>query len=439
VGAPLAIIEPISLSTSTGLGALGGTTAGGGTLGGVGAGGGYGGAAAGGYGGAVGGIQGGGLSVLETFLNVFLPEVEEPRGLGMEPEVVSSYMYNPVTNQLMVYNTPSNLAKFEATLSEFDVMPKQVSIEARFVTIKLADLDKKGFKWDLTLSDQNARAREIESLSDTATYLYDINGDGVEEEIPFYRRPDGSSVISNTITEGILQSVVSPGPPGDFSLSGIITGKEDGDKLSVVFDYLNSLDQVELLSAPRVTTMNRKPAVIVDYTSEYFISQVYDETYVIPGGGAYGGTPVTVSRHQVQPQQFNFGISLSVTPQISGGDQVRLWLNPQVTTRGIEKKFSQLSRIGEEVTETEYVLPNTSTQSVWTNVIVHDGDTLVLGGLVADETTKGERKMPYLADIPLLGAFFRGKHRQVKQSSLLIFVTPDIIDTTGARFFEVGM
>jgi len=69
---------------------------------------------------------------------------------------------------------------------------------------------------------------------------------------------------------------------------------------------------------------------------------------------------------------------------------------------------------------------------------VHDGDTLVLGGLVQDKTIHNNQKMPYLADIPLIGFFFRGKSKEVSQSSLLIFVTPDIIDTTGARFFSVG-
>jgi type II secretory pathway component GspD/PulD (secretin) len=62
----------------------------------------------------------------------------------------------------------------------------------------------------------------------------------------------------------------------------------------------------------------------------------------------------------------------------------------------------------------------------------------VLGGLVQDKTVKGEERMPYIADIPVIGFFFRGKSRIVEQSSLLIFVTPDIIDTTGARFFDLG-
>jgi type II secretory pathway component GspD/PulD (secretin) len=182
--------------------------------------------------------------------------------------------------------------------------------------------------------------------------------------------------------------------------------------------------------------MNRKPAVIADLSTEYFVSSVY--TDVIAAEAGFGGTAALGYTQSVTPQPFNFGITLSVTPQISGGDQVRLWLNPQVTTRGIEKSFTQKSIInGEEITST-ITLPNTTTQAVWTNVVVHDGDTLVLGGLVSDQTIKGREKMPYLADIPILGFFFRGKSKQANQSSLLIFVTPSIIDTTGARFFEVG-
>jgi len=72
---------------------------------------------------------------------------------------------------------------------------------------------------------------------------------------------------------------------------------------------------------------------------------------------------------------------------------------------------------------------------VWTNVLVHDGDTLVLGGFVRDVTSEGRRRTPYLADIPVLGFFFRGKSRTVAQTSMLIFVTVDIIDPTGARYF----
>ena len=320
------------------------------------------------------------------------------------------------------------------------------------------DLKKVGFSWDASVSDLNNRTRAIPSLqggttdtgtTDTGTgtgtttttgqtYSYDINGDGVDEAIPFYSRPDGSSVIRNTVTESIIKTLTNPASsaPSTFNVLTTVLQNRDGDKLSVTFDYLNSLDESELLSAPRVTTMNRKPAVVADFQTEYFIGQIYTEVYT--SGATLGGAPTTSVIQNPQPMSFNFGIALSVTPQIRDNDQVRLWLNPEVRTRTGEKVFEQQSIIqGSEITN-RLILPTTSWQAVWTNVIVHDGDTLVLGGLVQDRTVAGEQKMPYIADIPLIGFFFRGKSREVKQSSLLIFVTPDIVDSTGARFFDVG-
>jgi len=219
-------------------------------------------------------------------------------------------------------------------------------------------------------------------------------------------------------------------------LTGTILDNSDGDKLSVTFDFLDSLDETELLSAPRVTTMNRKPAVIADFTTEYFVASVNNQVFTTDGG--FGGTPTTAITQNVLPVPYNFGISLSVTPQIRDNDQVRLWLNPEVRTRIGQKEFTTTTIIGDSEVESVLTLPTTSWQAVWTNVIVHDGDTLVLGGLVQDQSIQGEEKMPYLADIPVVGFLFRNKSKEVRQSSLLIFVTPEIIDTTGARFFDVG-
>ena len=370
-------------------------------------------------------------------LRLLVNDVYEPGG----EEPISRMIYVPYTNLLIVHNTPTNLSNLEKQLAELDVTPKQVSIEAKFVTVRTSDLKQIGFQWGVTKSDLNNRARQDPLLAQQ-TYLYDVNGDGVAETVPFYVRPDGSNVIRNTVANTVLNALVNPGAaitsstPGGFSLAGIITNNADGDKITATLDYLNTLDESELLSAPRVTTMNRKPAVIADLSTEYFVSQVYTE--VISAQAGFGGTASLGYTQQVVPTPFNFGITLSVTPQISGGDQVRLWLNPQVTTRGAEKTFEQKSVInGTEIT-TDITLPNTSTQAVWTNVIVHDGDTLVLGGLVSDQTVRSKHKMPYLADIPVLGFFFRGKSKNASQSSLLIFVTPTVIDTTGARFFEAG-
>jgi len=368
-------------------------------------------------------------TVLEQ-LSLLIPEVFAPNS----DEPLSDMFYNPANNMLIVKNTPSNLEEFEKKLAKVDVTPRQVSIEARFLTIRVQDLDKIGFQWDVQLSDQNNRRREIPGQN---PYAFDINGDGVDNLIPFWTRPDGSNVVRNTITEGVLEALVNPGPSAStFSLAGTILDNSDGDTLGLTFDYLDSIDETELLSAPRVTTMNRKPAVIADFSTEYFVASV--DTMVTTTTGSFGGTPTTAFTQRVNPVPFNFGISLSVTPQIRDNDQVRLWLNPEVRTRTGEKTFTQRQVVGSESFDNDVILPTTSWQAVWTNVIVNDGDTLVLGGLVQDQTIKGEQRMPYLADLPLIGFFFRGKSREVSQSSLLIFVTPDIIDTSGARFFGMA-
>ncbi len=396
----------------------------------------------GGFGAAGGQAQLGGAGQSSVFaddapilqlLQRLIPEVYEP----YSNELLSDMIYNPANNQLIVKNTPSNLDQFEKQLAQIDITPKQVSIEAKFITIRVSDLKKIGFKWNLDLSDKNNRPREIESLR-SETYDYDINGDGVDEAVPFYRRPDGSNVIRNTVTEGVLSALQSlPGPAeSTFNLATTIIDNKDGDKLSVTFDYLDSLQNSELLSAPRVTTMNRKPAVIADFQTEYFVASV--DTLVTTTDAGLGGQPTTAFTQRVNPIPFNFGIALSVTPQIRDNNQIRLWLNPEVRSRIGQKTFTQTSIVGDQEVRNEITLPTTSWQAVWTNVIVHDGDTLVLGGLVQDQSSYGKQKMPYLGDLPLLGFFFRAKGQESRQSSLLIFVKPDIIDTTGARFFEIS-
>lgn len=373
----------------------------------------------------------GGDAPILTLLQRLIPDVYAPSS----EERLSDMIYNPANNMLIVRNTPSNLEAFEEQLAQLDVTPKQVSIEAKFLTIRVSDLDKVGFKWDVS-TESNSGARLPTGLEEE-TYEYDINGDNVLEEIGLDERPDGSNAFSNTLRETVVGAAVSPGPASTtFNLMSSILDNGSGDELSVTFDYLNSLEESELLSAPRVTTMNRKPAAIVDYTTEYFLVQV--STSILPGTNGINGTtqPIVATNPLALP--FNFGIALSVTPQIRDNDQVRLWLNPEVRTRIGEKTFTSTTVSGDIEIDNVLTYPTTSWQAVWTNVIVHDGDTLVLGGLVQDKSIKGEQKLPYVADLPILGYFFRGKSREVSQSSLLIFVTPDIIDSTGARFFDIA-
>jgi type II secretory pathway component GspD/PulD (secretin) len=414
-------------------------------------GGGMGGMGGGGMGGMSGGGMGGTAEIIIILSNL-IPEVIDP----VTGELLSYMVYNPATNQLIAHNVPANLTKLEAQLNELDVTPKQVSIESKFLTISVNDLDKLGFNWNLSQTDLNSRSRrigdgsfvqdtlndpsgvfglQVPNATDLPNYSYDINGDGVSESIPFYTRPDGTSVINNTVTRGVMQALTNPGGLADntMTLAGVIMDNGDGDMLRVTMNYLNRLSETELLSAPRVTTLNRKPAMIADYSTRVF--QTGASTQLQTATSDNNATAGSVTNFEYS--SFIDGIGFSVTPAITGGDQVRLWLNPQVNTiDGTDTFTSEVANINGQRSEVSITYPRTRTQSVWTNVIVKDGDTLVLGGMIQDSTTRDQERTPYLADIPVLGFFFRGKNNAVRQSSLLIFVTVDIIDPTGARFFE---
>jgi len=439
--------EPVIYISGTGTyGAGGGGTAGLGA-GGVGGGAGLGGIGAGGAGGGMGGISGGtgGFNeiALITILRNLIPEIIEPN----TGNVLSSITFIPTTNQLVVRNSPTNLALLETQLKTLDLTPKQLSIESKFITIATSDLEKMGFDYgESKVSDLNNRPRVYGAGStpypaspgqippSPLTRGIDVDGDGDIDEIDSWMQTDGSRILGSSVTaaemasaDALLRSLGS-----NFEIVGSIIKQEDGDTLNFIFQALSSLQHTEILSAPRVTTLNRKPAVVASIKTEYFPASVYTNAYPISAGGF--GAVSTVVTTNVIPQAFIFGITLSVTPQIGKGNMIRLWLNPQIVDFLGEKVFFQRQAGPDFDITSEMRLPTTQVQAVWTNVYVNDGDTLVLGGLVRDKTESFEERLPWISRVPVLGFFFRGEGKRVSQDNLLIFVTVNLIDSTGAKW-----
>jgi len=397
--------------------------------------------------------EGGTIAILQILRNI-IPDIVEPN----TGRIISYMDYDPNQNMLIVHNTPSNLAIIEQHVEDLDIMPKQVIIESKFITVSTEDLQKVGWEYTGAISDLNARPREVFADQGTTggaggfggagaagqTFQrimrsVDIDHDGDLDEIPSYIDLKGVPIIRQTLSSaGIdLANVLISGMDSNFGITGQIFKSADGDFLQATFNWLSQLSNSELLSAPRITTMNRKPAVIADLQTQYFISQIIQQAIIGTAGtvaaGVVGAPTGMVT--QAIPQAFNFGITLSVTPMIQKNNSIRLWLNPQVTTLVGTDEFDQTSSLGgQELTQT-YVLPRTSVQAVWTNVIVSDGDTVVLGGLVRDQTTHQEERLPLLSQVPFLGFFFRGTGSSVNQHHLLIFVTVNVIDTSGAKLF----
>jgi len=114
----------------------------------------------------------------------------------------------------------------------------------------------------------------------------------------------------------------------------------------------------------------------------------------------------------VSIQRQDVAIKLKITPQISGDNQVKLEVNQEIT----------------EVKSIDPIKgPTTSKRQVKTTVVVPDQQTVVIGGLIKDNTTITENKIPILGDIPVLGFFFKYKSSRISKSNLLVFLTPYIV------------
>jgi general secretion pathway protein D len=173
--------------------------------------------------------------------------------------------------------------------------------------------------------------------------------------------------------------------------------------LRVALRALRNDASVNILSTPQLLASDNKEAEIVVGENRPFPTGQSETT---------GGTVLT------KIERKDVGITLRLTPQILEDDVVRLDL------------FQEISTVAEEVSQEVgdvAVGPTTRKRSATTTVIVHDQQTIVIGGLIRDNLIIGQRKIPLLGDIPLLGWLFKFKSVRSEKTNLLIFLTPYII------------
>ena len=193
-----------------------------------------------------------------------------------------------------------------------------------------------------------------------------------------------------------------------------------------VLHLLDESNKSKTLSAPRVTTLNNQTATIKDV--EEFIFPTRFEVTLIQfdknGDGDFDDAGETEFANV--PQDFvtrDVGIVLNVTPSVGQDNQtVTLTLMPEVS-EGVADFFTFSSSTR---------LPKFTTRTVNTSVVINDGETVVLGGLIKETDSKRTTKVPVLGDAPLVGGLFRRKADQTVRSNLLIFVTARILTPTGA-------
>lgn len=276
----------------------------------------------------------------------------------------------PDINAVVARGSLSALADVERLIGELDVRRPQVMIEAAIVEITGDAAEQIGIQLGIDGAAPPGGAGAV-SFSDQGLSLRRI-----------------LSILGAPAASGIL----------DDGLSAAISS---GDEFGVLIQALGSSTQANLLSTPSITTLDNQSAEIVVGQNVPF------RTGSFSTAGNTTNPFTTIERQDV-------GITLRVFPRIYEGDVVRLDVNQEVS-----------SLVNAAVPGASDLITNR--RSIQTTVLADDGNIVVLGGLITDDRTSGESKVPILGDIPLLGNLFKSKSKGTTRRTLFVFLRPTII------------
>lgn len=204
-------------------------------------------------------------------------------------------------------------------------------------------------------------------------------------------------------------------PEDIATIAQLLSGAGTGGTITVL-DNLNVRAFMQLIMTMADTNILSTPQVLASDNQKAKI--VVGENRPFPTGqaqGITGGTLVTIERKDV-------GVTLEMTPQVLEDGLIRLEMKQEITA--IAENVAQTIGAG---SATVPVGPTTTKRAMETIAVAKDSQTLVVGGLVRDNVTINERKIPLLGDIPLLGWLFRFQSKQVEKLNLLVFLTPHLI------------
>ncbi|MDD2342605.1 MAG: type IV pilus secretin PilQ family protein [Tolumonas sp.] len=278
------------------------------------------------------------------------------------------------TNTLLVKDTADVIDHIKDMIKVLDVAVKQVVIEARMVTVTDGVDDALGIRWGVTdVNNNGSVSGTLEGLDTAAT---------------------GSTPSVDSRLNVNLAATPSTGTAASIAFQ--VAKLTDGSLLDLELSALENENKAEIISSPRVTTANQKEALI-------------EQGYEIPYNESASSGATTVAFKKAV-------LSLKVTPQITPDNNVILDLH--VTQDDIYKDVS---------TGNGGTAVALSTQAINTQVLVKNGETLVLGGIYNRSIKKTVSKVPVLGDIPGIGILFRSTTNANTKKELLIFVTPKIV------------
>nr|WP_253895416.1 type IV pilus secretin PilQ family protein [Vibrio sp. THAF190c] len=283
------------------------------------------------------------------------------------------------TNSLLIRELAENISVIREIIESLDIPVKQVQIEARIVTVTEGNLDELGVRWGV--SSTNGSFKVGGSIEGNYPTIQPYNG--------------GDSGDDSSALDNYLNVNLGATSPNASSIAFQVAKLGSDTLLDLELSALQQESKAEIISSPRLITTNKKPAYIEQGTEIPYLES-----------SSSGATSVSFKKAV---------LSLKVTPQITPDN--RLVLDLSVTQ----------DRPGQVVKTGTGEAVAIDTQRIGTQVLVNNGETVVLGGIFQHSVSNTVDKVPVLGDLPLLGALFRRSYENIEKSELLIFVTPKVV------------
>ena len=303
------------------------------------------------------------------------------------------------TATIVIHDYEENVEEIQALIDELDTKPAQILIEATILQTTLNEANAFGVDFALI---QNLDFTDFVGTGGPLSVVDGlINGQG--------ETVDGTAVDVPVGHGTGLQST-----PGNTSGPATLkAGFVNGD-VGVFMRVLDEITDVTVVSNPKLLTLNRQPARVLVGTRVGYLNSTTTDTST------------------TQSVEFlDVGTQLAVRPFVSKNGLIRLELRPQVSNFTLRQVADGA---GNNVT-----IPDEDTTEMNTNVMVRDGQTVVLGGLFTETTSSSRSQVPLLGDIPLVGSAFKGHDDSTRRSEIIFLITPSLInDTVLAEVGDMG-
>jgi len=288
-------------------------------------------------------------------------------------------------DSIIMKDYPEEVAKAEALLAQLDVKPLQVLVEATILSATLTEGMEFGV--DLNLAGGVAITGTAESDAQQDTVL----GGVLEYDTP------ATTPIGQIARWGSAGSPMEVSGFASTGANGLRLGIRSGD-ISVFITALETITDVTVLANPKILALNKQVGTV-------FIGQKLgyrSSTTVSSSGVASSG----------EVKFLNSGTKLSFRPYIANDGNIRMDIYP---------KDSSATKDSDGV-------PTETTAELSTNIMVKDGQTVVIGGLFRDSVTSSKSQVPLLGNIPIIGELFKGTSDSTVRQEVIILLTPHIIE-----------